>query len=107
MFLDPIYKAIRAPFDFVRMKIFGVSSIKGGIKGDLSRMKAFGGEVQAEAKGWGAQAKGAAGKAQAMGGQAQGATARVAPVKRPKKRPKMGLFAKKKKCPSCGEKLHA
>ncbi|MFI5288303.1 MAG: FHA domain-containing protein [Polyangia bacterium] len=105
MFLDPIYKALRAPFDFVRAKIFGVSSMKGGIKGDLARMKALGGEVSGEAKGWGAQAQGAAQKAQGAS-----ATARTPVVKKQAKNrqaKKMGLFAKKKKCPGCGEKLHA
>src|SRR5215475_6934578 len=89
MFLDPLINVLRAPIDFVRTKVFGVTSIKGGIKGDVARVKDLGQQY----KGAVGQAGQAASKAKAGNGQ--------------KKAAKMGLFAKKKKCPSCGEKLHA
>ncbi len=87
MFLDGVIKTLRAPFEFVRTRVFGVKTIKSGIKGDIQRLKGVKSEYQ-----------GAAGKA--------GEFAKKA--KAPKNgKQKMGLFSKKKKCPSCGEKLHA
>jgi Inner membrane component of T3SS, cytoplasmic domain len=94
MFLDPLINALRAPIDFVRTRIFGVSTIKGGIKGDLSRVKNLGQQYQA-----------AAGKAGEVANKAKGGAAQAGNGQ--KKAAKMGLFSKKKKCPSCGEKLHA
>jgi hypothetical protein len=76
MFLDPLIKALKAPFDALRKEKMSVDHLKGGIKGDVNRLKDVGGQY-----------KQAAGKAKAT--------------------KKMGLFSKKKKCPSCGEKLHA
>jgi hypothetical protein len=94
MFLDPLIKTLKAPFDFVRQKVFGVSTVKGGIKGDLNRLKNVGDQYKNAA----GQAKGAVQKAKAGAAQAGNGQ---------KKAAKMGLFSKKKKCPSCGEKLHA
>src|SRR5689334_8404563 len=91
MFLDGVLKTLRAPIDFVRTKIFGVTSIKGGIKGDLARIKDVGGQYQQAGQDLGGAAK----KVGEKKGQAQG------------QKKKMGIFGKKKKCPSCGEKLHA
>ncbi len=85
MFLDSIINAIRAPFDFIRTKIF--------VKGV--------GQLYKDEVG------GLAGQAKALGGQAQAAQGQAAGVagKAPKK--KMGLFSKKKKCGGCGQKLHS
>ena len=89
MFLDPIIKFLKAPFDFMRRESSAVANVKGGLKGDVNRIKNLGGQYK--------QAAGKAGqvaqKAKAGNGQ--------------KKAAKMGLFSKKKKCPSCSEKLHA
>lgn len=90
MFLDGLIKTIRAPFEFVRVKVFGVQTLKGNIKGDLQRLKGAGKlYTDAAQKAGGAAQKVKAGK----NGQ--------------KKAAKMGLFSKKKKCPSCSEKLHS
>jgi hypothetical protein len=98
MFLDPVIKLLRWPLDFVRTKVFGVTSLQGGVKGDISRVK----QTRDQYKDAAAQASAAAQKARAAKGAA--ATARNGqPVQKKKK---MGLFSKKKKCPSCGEKLH-
>jgi hypothetical protein len=91
MFLDGVIKTLRAPFEFVRTKVFGVQNIKGGIKGDIGRLK----QVKEEYKH-------AAGQAGQVAQKAKGAKA-----PKPAGNKKMGLFAKKKKCPGCGEKLHA
>jgi hypothetical protein len=91
MFLDPVIRAIRAPIDFVRSKVFGVKNIKGGIKGDVVRVKDQFKQAGHDAK----ELAGAAGDVNKAKG------------KRKKKKVKMGLFSKKKDCPSCGEKLHA
>src|SRR5439155_13610580 len=93
MFLDPLIKTLKAPFEFVRTKVFGVSQIKGGIKGDISKLKGVKNQYKDAAGQVGAAAKKAKG----------GATA----AKAGQKKAKMGLFSKKKKCPGCGEKLHA
>ena len=94
MFIDGLIKTLKAPIDFVRTKVFGVTSIKGGIKGDVNRLKNVGDQYKQLAGKAGDAAKKAKGGAAAAGnGQ--------------KKAAKMGLFSKKKKCPSCGEKLHA
>jgi len=94
MFIDGLIKTLKAPFEFVRTKVFGVSSIKGGIKGDINRLKNVGNQYKQAAGQAGDLAKKAKGGAAAAGnGQ--------------KKAAKMGLFSKKKKCPSCSEKLHA
>jgi Inner membrane component of T3SS, cytoplasmic domain len=97
MFLDPVIKTLRAPLDFVRQKVFGVQSVKGGIKGDINKLKNVKGQYQDAAGQAGDLAKKAKGKT-AGGGGKNG---------QKKKAAKMGLFSKKKKCPSCGEKLHA
>lgn len=78
MFLDPLIKALKAPFEAFRKEKASVDNLKGGLKGDLNRLKNVGGQY-----------KQVAGKAKTA------------------KAKKMGLFSKKKKCPSCGEKLHA
>jgi hypothetical protein len=83
--LDAVINALRAPIDFVRSKVFGVQNVKGSIKMDISRVKQVGGEYKD------------AGKAVVQKGK---------PGNKGKAK-KMGLFSKKKQCPSCGEKLHA
>ena len=94
MFLDGLIKTLKAPFDFVRTRVFGVKQIKGGIQGDFNRLKNLGDQYK--------QAAGQVGQVaqKAKGGAAQAANGQ-------KKAAKMGLFSKKKKCPSCNEKLHA
>jgi hypothetical protein len=91
MFLDGLIKALKAPFEAVRSKRAAVDNLKGGVKGDVGRLKQVGGQYK--------DAAGKAGQAakKAKGGAGNGQ----------KKAAKMGLFSKKKKCPSCGEKLHA
>jgi hypothetical protein len=95
--LEPLIKAIRAPLDLIRSKVFGVQSIKGGMSGDVKRLKDVGAQYKDAAKG----AVGAGQKANAAAQQA-------GTVKTPqiKKRKKMGLFSKSKKCPNCGAKMH-
>jgi hypothetical protein len=94
MFIDGLIKTLKAPFEFVRTKVFRVDSIKGGIKGDINRLKQVKGQYVDAADKAGAVAKKAkAGSAASADGKQKAA--------------KMGLFSKKKQCPSCGEKLHA
>ena len=93
MFLDGLIKTLKAPFDFVRTKVSGVNSVKGGIKGDVGRLKNLGDQYQQ-----------AAGQAKDVAKKAKGGAAAAG---NGQKKAKMGLFSKKKKCPSCGEKLHA
>jgi len=83
MFLDPLIKILKAPFEAVRKERVQVDHLKGGIKGDVNRLKNVGNQYQDAA------------------GKAKAAKANAA------KKKKMGLFSKKKKCPSCNEKLHA
>lgn len=94
MFLDPLIDALKAPLDFVRTRVFKVGSVKGGFKGDLNRLKHVGEQYKQAAGKGGELAQ------RARGGAAAGGNGR-------KKAAKMGLFSKKKKCPSCAEKLHA
>ena len=94
MFLDGLIKTLKAPFDFVRQKMAGVDNVKGGAKGDINRLKNIG-----------QQYKNAAGKAKGVAQKAKGGAAAAGNGQ--KKAAKMGLFSKKKKCPSCSEKLHA
>jgi hypothetical protein len=94
MFIDGLIKTLKAPFEFVRQKVFKVSSVKGGIKGDINRLKNVGNQY-----------KQAAGKAKDLSQKAKGGAAQAGNGQ--KKAAKMGLFSKKKKCPSCSEKLHA
>jgi hypothetical protein len=93
MFLDPLIKTLKAPIEFVRQKVFGVQSLKGGIKGDINKLKGVKNSY-----------KDAAGQ---VGNAAKKAKGSVATARNGQKKAKMGLFSKKKKCPSCGEKLHA
>jgi len=88
--LDPIINAIRAPLNAIRSAVFGVKSAKGRVKFDVSRLKGSVGEYGSEL---------------GLGG-GDAAKAADGPVKKKKKVKKMGLFSKKKKCPSCGAKLH-
>jgi Inner membrane component of T3SS, cytoplasmic domain len=94
MFIDGLIKTLKAPFEFVRTRVFKVDTVKGGIKGDLNRLKNVG-----------QQYKQAAGKAGELSKKAKGGAAQAGNGQ--KKAAKMGLFSKKKKCPSCSEKLHA
>ena len=109
MFLDRLIAVIRAPFDFVRAKIFGVQSMKAGLFGDVKRLGQVGQlyrDEMGQAKQWAGQAKGAGQQAGqvAQQGQQYAQQAGQQAGKVPKK--KMGLFSRKKKCVSCGQKLH-
>ncbi len=83
MFLDPILKVLRAPLDLIRSKVFGVTNLKGGIKGDISRAKNLGAEYK-----------------QGMG-MAQGAASKIPAAPKTTtpttKKKKMGIFGKKNK----------
>ena len=72
MFLDPLIKAIRAPFDAITGKARAASNIKGGAKGDVQRLKGVIGEIKGGAQGGLDAAKGAAGKAKGAAGKAKG-----------------------------------
>jgi hypothetical protein len=94
MFLDGLIKAVRAPLEFVRTKVFGVQSVKGGAQGDLNQLKSLKEQYQQTAGRAGDAAKKAKGKvATAKNGDEVG-------------KKKMGWFSSRRKCPSCGEKLH-
>jgi len=95
MFLDGLLKVLRAPIDALRGRQNVVNSVKGGIRGDINRIKHTAGEYKGHASS-GKEAMQKAGGASGQGAGQQG---------QPKKA-KMGLFSKKKKCPGCGEKLH-
>jgi hypothetical protein len=98
MFLDPLIKLLKAPFEAFNRQKNQLNQLKGGVSGDINRLKQVKGQYQGAAD----KAKGAKAKVQAAGEKAnKGAQDGK------KKAKTMGLFAKKKKCPSCGEKLHA
>ncbi len=99
MFLDGLIKVLKAPLDFVREKIFRVGAVQGGAQGDLRRLKEVGSSYKNAVGGAAGKAKAVQGKVKGAQDQAQGVAGKV-----PKK--KMGLFSKKKKCESCGQKLH-
>ena len=91
MSVDGVIRMLRAPYDFVRTKVFGVQSVKGHLQGGVRQAKNVGDLYKDAAQ----KAVGTAQKVKAgTGGQK-------------KKAAKMGLFSKKKKCPSCSEKLHS
>src|SRR5690349_21798736 len=100
MFLDGLIKILRAPLDLIKSKVFGIGNIKGGAQGDVRRLKDLGSQYKDAVGGAAGKAKAVQGKVKGAQGQAQGVAGKV-----PKK--KMGLFSKKKKCESCGQKLHA
>ena len=94
MFLDPdSSRPSRRRSTSCARKVFGVGTIKGGIKGDINRLKSVG-----EAKYQARRAKGKAGELAADRPRRRPRQARNGQ----KKAAKMGLFSKKKKCPSCG-----
>src|SRR5437899_12772624 len=94
MLIDGAIKTLKAPFEFVRTEVCRADTLKGGVRSDINRLK-----------GVGKQYKEAAGKAGQVAKKAKGAGSAGQDGKQ--KAAKMGLFSKKKKCPSCGEKLHA
>ena len=93
-FLDPLIKLLQAPFKAVQKEQNAFNQMKGGITGDINRLKS----TKDQYKNAKDQAKAAHDKAKGAGGAAKAGG---------QKAKTMGLFAKKKKCPSCGEKLHA
>jgi hypothetical protein len=115
-FLDDLLRTLRAPLDFVRGKTSGVRGFEGRIQGDIQRIRnlpvEFKGEYEynkqlvADYKRRGADAKAYA------QGRLRGAPPDEQQPQQPQQPPqgakkKMGLFSKKKRCPSCGEKLDA
>ncbi len=76
--LEPIFK----PFEWLRSTIFGIKQTPAQLKGELSRVQGSVAQVKGDFQGFKADAQGV----------------------KPKK---MGLFGGKKKCPGCGQKLHA
>ncbi len=109
--LDPIF----APFRMIRSKVFQVKQMPATLKGEVGRVKAEAATVKSDFKGYGSDAQAAQSKAQqgvhVVGGgrgQAQpAAPVAAAPAAQPARPKKMGLFGGKKKCPGCGQKLHA
>ena len=96
MFLDRLIKTLQGAARLRAPRRSSASaSIKGGIKGDINRAQERRPAVQDTRPARPARSP---------------RRPRAAPRKRAngqKKAAKMGLFSKKKKCPSCGEKLHA
>ncbi|MSP60327.1 MAG: FHA domain-containing protein [Myxococcales bacterium] len=109
--LDKLLDPILAPFRMLRSKIFQIKQIPQTIKGDVSRAKAQVSAVGSDFKGYGQDAKAMQQKGVSVVGNQAGGQAAAAPATAPAPqaaRPKkMGLFGGKKKCPGCGQKLHA
>lgn len=98
-YVDFIFK----PFRAIRNKWTKAKNVKGNIKVDVNRAKAYGNM----AKGYGDQAKGYAGQAQEAGQQAQGAAGAAgggAPMQPPPIVAK-GFIFKKHYCSACGQQL--
>lgn len=98
--VDFIFK----PFRAIRNKWTKAKNVKGNIKVDVNRAKAYGNM----AKGYGDQAKGYAGKAQEAGQQAQGAAAAAgggAAVQPPPQIVAKGFIFKKHFCSACDQQL--
>jgi hypothetical protein len=108
--IDDLIRIVRTPLEFVRHRIWGVRNIEGRARGDWNRVRALRGEFGSELKQNADAARGLGQQAKSLG-QKAGGLKRDPVVSWPskksgKKRKKMGLFSKKKKCSHCGEKLH-
>lgn len=115
--LDDLLRTLRMPIDFLRGKTSAVRNAEGRVHGDLNRIQQLPREFKAElnynkdlAKQYGQRAGNLKNQAQqrlghgaANGGPAQSAP----PAGEGNRRPKMGLFSKKRRCPNCNEKLDA
>lgn len=100
-FLDNLIRWIRYPLDLVRARVFGVTSIKGKIRGDINRVKDLGRQYKSEAARGVDSARGAKNRVKARGGLAG-----VVAEKKKRTRGMMGFFRRKPRCQSCEEKLH-
>ena len=114
--IEKILDPILAPFRALRSKVFQVKQLPATLKGEVSRAKGQVGTIKSDFKGYGQDAKAVQGKAQkgvqVVGGDARGSNpqapaAATAPAPQAARPKKMGLFSGKKKCPGCGQKLHA
>ncbi len=111
-FLDDLLRTLRAPLDFVRGKTSAVRGFEGRIHGDVGRIRNLPAEFKGEldynrqmVQQYRDRATGFKNEAQArLGG---GAAAPGGEQPSGEKKKKMGLFGKKKRCPSCNEKLDA
>ncbi len=119
--LDPILK----PFMWLRSTVFRVKQAPQQVKGEIFRAQGQVGAIKGDFNMYKADAKAARDKANQLKDKASGvkmvgsgankngadaAAAAAAPAvapQQPAKPVKMGLFGGKKKCPSCGQKLHA
>jgi len=121
---DPILK----PFQWLRSTVFKIKQAPTQVKGEVMRAQgqvaAVKGDFQyykSDLKNAKEQVQGLPGKANQLKEKAAGvklvgsgannaqaaAPNAPAPAAQPAKPVKMGLFGKKKKCPSCGQKLHS
>lgn len=119
--LDKIFEPILAPFRALRDAVFKVKQAPMQLKGEVMRA---GGQVQAvksdvagykqdmnQLQKMGKDPRGmmraeAQQMGQGFGVPVGGQPPMQAPMGQPPAKAKMGLFSKKKKCPSCGQKLH-
>jgi hypothetical protein len=120
--IDKLLEPFLAPFKWLRSAVFKVKQTPTQIKGEISRAKGQVGQVKSDfqyykqdiqdAKGKAGELKAKAGGVKMVGSGANNganasAQAAAAPAPQPAKPVKMGLFSKSKKCPQCGQKLHA
>ena len=120
-FFDDLLRTLRAPLDFMRGKTSSVRNFEGQIRGNINRVRQLPNEVRSELQynkqqiqQYGQQAKQLKDQAgqyrNKLGqpGQQAGQPNNVGAAPQPgAKKKKMGLFSKKKRCPSCNEKLEA
>jgi hypothetical protein len=111
-FLDDLLRTLRAPLDFVRGRTSAVRGAEGRVQGDLHRIRHLPTEFKAElnydkdlVKSYGRRAGNLKDKAQ--GRFAKNGNAGAAAAEQGATSKKMGFFSKKKRCPSCNEKLDA
>ena len=122
-FIDDLLRTLRSPLDFVRGKTSLVRNAEGSVVGSINRVRnlpqEFKGEYEynkAMVRNYKDRGKALKGKAQerfGKGGTPNGPDAQQAQGQAPlggpavRKKAKMGLFSKKKRCPNCDEKLDA
>lgn len=113
--LERLIYPILAPFRYLRSTIWGIKQAPAQLKGEISRARGQAGAIRGDFREYGQDVKSLQGKAQQVQGMGGGrsssqvpqAGAQVPGVMPMPARQKMGLFSKKKKCPACGQKLHA
>jgi hypothetical protein len=111
-FLDDLLRTLRAPLDFVRGKTSAARGFEGRIVGDVGRIRNLPNEFRGEAEynkqlvqQYGPRAKDLTHRAKNRFGKGGAAAPDQAPPAGGKKI--MGLFSRKRRCPSCNEKLDA